>query len=283
VPYAERRITSQDNLSLYLRDYGDALYPRPPVLCLGGLTRNSKDFDGFAEWISGDGRRVIAPDYRGRGRSAYDPDWRNYEPGAYLRDIGAILAALNIHHVVVVGTSLGGILGMAMGAAMPTALAGLVMNDVGPEIETEGLAHIIAYIREDRPQDDWDGAVATIREMLPNLAFQDDAVWLKMAQNTFRECEDGKLRFDWDINIVKPILEPSYETPDLWPLFRSLANVPLLLLRGSESDILSRDCVARMQTEHPGMTAVEIPGAGHVPTLAEPESRAALERFLAEH
>lgn len=283
MPYRERRITSYDNLSLYVRDYGDPLDQRPPLFCLGGLTRNSKDFDSLAEKYSKDGRRVISPDYRGRGRSDYDSNWRNYDPRTYIRDIQDLLAALNIHHVVVVGTSLGGILGMGMAAAMPTALAGLVMNDVGPEVETGGLNFIINYIKEDRPHDTWDAAVETIKTMLPNLTFQDEGIWLKMAQNTFQEKEDGKLYFDWDVDIAKPLLEPSYAIPDMWPLFRALKNVPTLALRGAESDILSPGCFARMQEAKPDLVAVEIPQAGHVPTMAEPESRAALDEFFGTH
>lgn len=281
--FRERRITSFDNLSLYVRDYGDPLDNRPPLFCLGGLTRNSKDFESFAEKYSADGRRVICPDYRGRGRSDYDPNWRNYDPRTYIRDIQDLLAALNLHHVVVVGTSLGGILGMGMAAAMPTALAGLVMNDVGPEVETGGLNFIINYIKEDRPHDDWDAAVETIKTMLPNLTFQDEGIWLKMAQNTFQEKEDGKLYFDWDVDIAKPLLEPSYAIPDMWPLFRALKNVPTLVLRGAESDILSPECFARMQEVKPDLFAVEIPRAGHVPTMAEPESREALDAFLGQY
>ena len=283
MPYIERRITSFDNLSLYVRDYGDPLDPRAPLFCLGGLTRNCKDFESLAERYSADGRRVICPDYRGRGQSAYDPDWRNYDPQTYIRDIQDLLSALNLHHVVVVGTSLGGILGMGMAVAMPTALAAVVMNDVGPKVETGGLDFIINYIKEDRPQDDWDGAVATIKTMLPNLTFQDDGIWLKMAQNTFREREDGKLYFDWDVNIVKPMLDSSYAIPGMWPLFRALKNVPTLVLRGAESDILSPETFAEMQAVKPDMIGVEIPRAGHVPTMAEPESRAALEAFLGSH
>ena len=283
MPYRERRVSTFDNLSLYIRDYGNPLDGRPPLFCLGGLTRNSKDFDSLAERYSADGRRVICPDYRGRGQSQYDPNWRNYDPRIYIRDIQDMLAALNVHRVVVVGTSLGGILGMGMAAAMPTALQAVVMNDVGPVVETEGLDFIIDYIKEDRPHDDWDAAVETIKRMLPNLTFQDDDIWLRMAQNTFRECEDGKLRFDWDVDIAKPLLAPDYEIPDMWPLFRALKDIPALVLRGAESDILSRECFSEMQTVKPDLLAVEIPRAGHVPTLAEPESRAALDDFLGRH
>ena len=119
--------------------------------------------------------------------------------------------------------------------------------------------------------------------MLPNLTFQDDEIWLKMAQNTFRKKDDGRLYFDWDVDIAKPLLEPSYAIPDMWPLFRALKNVPTLVLRGAESDILSRECFAEMQLVKPDLVAVEIPRAGHVPTMAEPESRAALDNFLGKH
>lgn len=281
--YLERRITTFDNLSLYVRDYGNPLDVRVPLFCLGGLTRNSKDFESLAERYSADGRRVICPDYRGRGQSQYDPNWANYDPRTYIRDIQDIFAALNVHRVVVVGTSLGGILGMGMGAAMPTALAAVVMNDVGPVVETEGLDFIIDYIKEDRPHDDWDAAVVTIKKMLPNLTFQDETIWLKMAENTFRKCDDGKLRFDWDVNIAKPLLASDYKIPDMWPLFRALADIPALVLRGAESDILSPECFAEMQKVKPDLVAVEIPRAGHVPTLAEPESRAALDEFLGRY
>ena len=283
MPFLERRITSFDNLSLYVRDYGDPLDSRAPLFCLGGLTRNSKDFESLAERYSSDGRRVICPDYRGRGQSQYDPNWSNYDPRTYIRDIRDVLAALNVHRVVVMGTSLGGILGMGMAAAMPTALAAVIMNDVGPVVETDGLDFIIDYIKVDRPHDDWDAAVVTIQNMLPNLAFQDEGIWLKMAENTFRRCDDGKLRFDWDVNIAKPLLASDYEIPNMWPLFRALKDIPTLVLRGAESDILSPACFAEMQVVKPDMIAVEIPRAGHVPTLAEPESRAALDDFLGRH
>ena len=281
--FNERRVTTFDNLSLYIRDYGDSLDPRPPIFCLGGLTRNSKDFESFAERYSEDGRRVICPDYRGRGQSQYDLHWLNYNPQIYLRDIKDLLSALNLHRVVVIGTSLGGILGMGMGTAMPTALAAVVMNDIGPVVEDKGLDFIINYIKEDRPHKDWDSAVITIKKMLPNLRFQDEQIWLEMAKNTFRYSDDGKLCFDWDVNIVKPLLKSNYKIPDMWPLFKALADVPTMVFRGAESDILSPKCFAEMQKIKPDLCAVEIPLAGHVPTLAEPESVRALDNFLARH
>ena len=280
VDYRERRYTSQDGLSLYYRDYGDPLSPATAVLCLGGLTRNCKDFDGLAAHLAGT-RRVICPDYRGRGRSDRDPDWRNYLPGTYVNDAMHLLAATNIHRVVVVGTSLGGLVAMALAVAVPSALAGAVLNDIGPEINGGGLDAIIGYIAKDRPQTDWAGAERTLREMLPNLRFQDDGSWAKLVRNTFRAGDDGRLHFDWDPAIVKPLIAGRAKLPDMWPLFRALADIPVLALRGEHSDLLTPECFAAMAVAMPAIECVEIPGAGHAPTLDEPESRAALDGFLA--
>lgn len=277
--YRERRYTSQDGLSLYFRDYGDPLSPAVPALCLGGLTRNSSDFSALARRLA-ENRRVICPDYRGRGKSDYDPNWQNYQPPTYVQDMIQLMAALNIHKVVVVGTSLGGLLGMGLGVAAPGALAGVVLNDIGPEIEMDGLEHIIEYISEDRALPDWDAAVQTIKDLMPGVQFQDDDTWLKMAQNTYVEKDDGKLHFNWDVNIAKPIKSGQEGLPDLWPLFRALAHVPVLAFRGEVTDLLTRDCFEKMATALPDITCVTVPRTGHAPTLSEPECVAAMDAYL---
>ena len=277
--YRERRFAAQDGLKLYFRDYGDPDSPATPLLCLGGLTRNARDFDALARRLAGE-RRVLCLDLRGRGRSDYDPDWRNYRPATYLNDIAHLLAVANVHRVAAVGTSLGGVLAMAMGAAMPSALAGVVLNDIGPEIERAGLAPILDYIRVDRAQPDWENAVRTIRTLLPDLAYQDEAMFEAMARNTWREGEDGLLHFDWDVNIVRSALADRGATPDLWPLFRGLRRVPLLAFRGEASKLLTADCFARMAGERPDASMVTVPRTGHAPTLNEPECVAALDDFL---
>lgn len=279
--YRERRFTAQDGLSLYWRDYGDPAAPRTPVLCLGGLTRNSKDYDVLAGRLSAD-RRVLCPDYRGRGRSDRDPDWRNYDPRTYINDILHLLTLADVHRVVVIGTSLGGLLAMGLSAALPSALAAVVLNDIGPEIEPAGLAHIIEYIRVDRPQPDWDSAVATIRRLLPDLAFQTEAMWQEMARNTYVMGEDGMLHFDWDTDIIRPTIENKTPVPDLWPYFRGLRDVPTLAFRGANSGLLSAACFERMGEAHPRLRRVTVPGTGHAPTLTEPECVAAIDDFLAE-
>lgn len=279
--YRERRYTAQDGLSLYFRDYGDAAWETAPVLCLPGLTRNSGDFDGIASRLARR-RRVVCPDYRGRGRSDADPNWRNYVPRTYVNDIVHLLAAANLHHVVVIGTSLGGLLAMALGAAAPSALAGVILNDIGPDVEGEAVRGIVEYIGEDRPQPDWDTAVATLKRLLPNARFQDQAAWDLLTRNTFRAGEDGLLHFDWDLAIVKPVLSGASPVPDMWPLFRALAHVPVLALRGEVSDILSPACFDRMAEVRPDLVRVVVRDTGHAPTLDEPECRKAIDDFLGD-
>lgn len=277
--FRERHYTSQDGLRLYFRDYGDPSSTATPVLCLSGLTRNSRDFHGVALRLSA-ARRVLCPDYRGRGRSQYDRDWRRYAPRTYLDDIRHLLAAVNLHRVVVIGTSLGGILAAAMAVAMPCAVAGAVLNDVGPEIGRDGLERIIAYMRDDRPQADWSRAARHLREVFPDLPADDEDGWLEIARGTYRECGDGLLRIDWDPAIVKPLLRRRDRSPDLWPLFRALGRIPAVVLRGATSNILGEATVKRMTGEIPGLTAVTVGGVGHAPSLAEPEAAEAIDGIL---
>lgn len=276
--FRERRYTAQDGLSLYYRDYGAADTLGTPILCLPGLTRNSKDFDSEASRLCRR-RRVICPDYRGRGRSEFDPDPRNYKPETYLNDIRHLLAAAGIGHVVVIGTSLGGLLAMGMGAAMPTALAAVVLNDVGPDIGDEGLGRIVDYISADRPHGDWDAAVADLKSMFPTLSLETDADWLEAAQATWREGADGRLHFDWDVRLVEP-LRAGPPIPDLWPLFRTLRRIPVLAIHGSLSEVLSAETFAEMAAVHPNLRQVTVPGVGHTPTLREPVVRRAIDAFL---
>jgi len=278
--YRERHFTSHDGLALFFRDYGDPASERTPVLCLSGLTRNSKDFHDTALRLSAT-RRVLCPDYRGRGLSAYDPDPRNYVAPTYVRDVMNLLAATNVHRAVVIGTSLGGLLAMALSAAIPAALAGVVLNDIGPDINAGGLQSIIDYIRVDRPQPDWDSAVRTLKTLMPKVVFRDESAWMTVAQTTFRRGADGLLHFDWDVRIVEPLLNPPDALPDLWALYRGLRHIPTLAIRGGESDILLQPCFERMAAEKPDLVRLTLPGIGHAPTLLEPESVAAIDDFVA--
>lgn len=278
--FRERRFRAQDGLTLYYRDYGDPLSPAPPVLCLAGLTRNSRDFDDLATRLSST-RRVVALDYRGRGRSEHDPDWRNYAGPVYLSDIRHLLTAAGLHKVAVVGTSMGGLVAMAMGAALPTALAGVILNDVGPNIDDSGSQRILRYIAKDRPQPNWATAVQHLKDTLPFLSFDNERDWRRFAEGTYREGDDGQLHFDWDIDIVRPLLETDFEPPDYWALFRSLAGVPVLAIRGGLSDILTAETLHEMAAAHPDFTHITLPEVGHTPSLKEPDSLKAIDEFLA--
>jgi pimeloyl-ACP methyl ester carboxylesterase len=277
----ERHFTSSDGLRLFFRDWGDEDGAATPVLCLPGLTRNSSDFNALARCLSP--RRVICPDLRGRGRSAYASDWRSYEATTYIDDTRHLLAALGLSKIVVVGTSLGGLLGMGMAAAFPTALAGLVLNDIGPGVETGGVSRIFRYIAEDRPMNDWASAMAHLKEMFPTLSFTTEEDWLQFTRGTFREGTDRKLHFDWDTRIVRPLREPAEPLPDLWPLWRACRSLPVLAIRGGVSDILSEATLQQMKADKPDLMHVTIPKVGHCPSLTEPPSLKAIDEFLKLH
>jgi len=276
--YREHRISAQDGLSLYIRDYGDAVSPRTPLLCLTGLTRNSSDYHAFASARSAD-RRVITLDYRGRGRSDYDPDWKNYKPEVYISDIRHVLAATNCHRVVAVGTSLGAMLTMGLGAAAPMALAGAILNDAGPEVDPTGIARILDYVGDDVVLDDWEAATARVEQLFPSLPITTKEGWRDLAERTFRTRDDGKLVYDWDTAIVNNLREMK-ELPDLWAFFHGLRNVPVLALRGEISDVLSTATFERMGEGMPKLTRITVPGVGHVPTMEEPVAKQAIDMFL---
>jgi pimeloyl-ACP methyl ester carboxylesterase len=279
VPFRARRLAAQDGLSLYYRDYGDPLSPRLPLVCLTGLNRNSADFADLADRHASE-RRILCLDYRGRGRSAYDSDWRNYDPRIYVSDIAHLLAANDVHRAVIVGTSLGGVLTMALAVLKPTTLAAAVLNDIGPAVIPGGLIRIMGYIGTDQPQPDWPSAVRYLQKLLPTLSIRSDEGWLKMAQATYRQGEDGVLHFDWDVKLAKPLLAQSSSVPDLWPFFGALRHIPTLVLRGALSDMLSPETFARMALVKPDLEHVIVPNSGHVPTLNEPEAAAAIDAFI---
>jgi pimeloyl-ACP methyl ester carboxylesterase len=281
VGYREGRFTAQDGLSLYYRDYGDPGSRRLPLLCLSGLTRNSRDFERFALERCHE-RRIVSPDYRGRGRSAWDPDWRNYQGATYLNDLLHLLTVTGIERCVVVGTSMGGILALALCAFRPTAVAGVVLNDIGPDVAPEGLGRIVEFISIDRPQPDWPTAERFIRDTLSHLPIRDEATWREVTRGTFREGSDGLLHFDYDTSLVRGMAQDRATTPDLWPLFRGARRLPMLALRGEASDVLTAQGLERMVAERPDLRHVTVPERGHVPSLTEPASRRALDDFLAQ-
>jgi len=286
VGYSDRIWISFDGLELYARDYaGEAGPAKLPVICLHGLTRNSKDFEDVAPYIAAAGRRVLVPDVRGRGRSARDPRPMNYVPPVYARDIADLCKALGIARAVFVGTSMGGLITMALAAIEPKLIAGAVLNDVGPQVAKAGLVRIAGYAGKTVRIDDWEDAAQYIRSIneaaFPDLGPED---WRRFARRTFRTGPDGKPQFDYDPDINVPIKAagPKALTPNLWPWFRKLAkDRPLLLVRGERSDLLDETITAKMRKAAPQMAFVETPGIGHAPMLTEAEPKAAILEFLA--
>jgi pimeloyl-ACP methyl ester carboxylesterase len=282
--FQERHWTSRDGLTLFARDYPVAGEGgRLPVICLHGLTRNSKDFEEIAPLIAGWGRRVIVPDVRGRGESDRDPNPKNYRPPVYARDVVEMMAGLEIGEAVFLGTSMGGLITMTLMAIRPKAIAAAILNDVGPAIAPEGIARILGYAGKKVDISDWNDAAAYVR-LTNAVAFPDfvDEDWHRFAQRTFRQGSDGPV-LDYDPAISVPLSKPPSKLAPLIAgfLFRRLARKkPTLLIRGALSDVISSSIADRMQRQAPGMKRVDVPSVGHAPSLAEPAAVDAIDEFL---
>lgn len=277
--WQDRYFQSADGLRLHYRDYPGAA-GRVPVLCLPGLTRNCRDFETVAPRIQRS-RRVLCADLRGRGLSQHDPNWRNYHPGTYVADVALLLADAGVDRVVVLGTSLGGIVAMIMAATMPRVLAGVILNDIGPEVAPEGQGRISSYVGKAAPVRTWAEAAAQSRAT-SGLAWPDatDEDWSRIARRVYREV-DGVPQLDMDRMIGEAVrAAPSGAAPDLWPVFAALKPIPVLALRGATSDVLSQATFDRMAREKPDLERVTVAGRGHAPTLDEPECVAAIDAFL---
>lgn len=271
---------SRDGLRLHYRDYAGPA-DRAPVLCIPGLTRNVRDFEGLAARLAGRWR-IICVSLRGRGESAFAKDPLSYVPLTYLQDVQVLVEQLGVPGLVAVGTSLGGLITMLLAATHPGLLAGAVLNDVGPEIGGEGLARIKSYVGKGGNWPTWMHAARGIAEsnaaVYPDYAMAD---WLRMAKQLCRVTSAGRIAWDYDARIAEPFRLPGGEAGiDLWPAFEALAGTPLLSLRGELSDVLSRETQTEMARRVPSMTAVEISRVGHAPSLDEPDAVAALEGFL---
>jgi pimeloyl-ACP methyl ester carboxylesterase len=269
------RISAWDGLPLVVREWrdGDA---HTPLLCLPGIVRTSGDFEALAHAL-GTRRRVIAPDYPGRGQSGRSRDIMRYAPEACLRDVLDICAALHLHQVIAIGTSFGGLLSMGLASARPSLLRAVVLNDIGPELGSEGTEFVRRFIGHDPAFADIDAAIMYLRATLPPLSLHGDEAWRAMTKLTYAPGDDGRLRPLWDTRIARLLHS---RTPDLWALFGGLAHLPLLLVHGAASDILLPDTVTRMQAMRPDMALARLPGIGHAPTLTEPEILGALHCFL---
>lgn len=278
-PYRDGHVLVTDGLRLHYRDY-PGRSDKPPLLCLPGLTRNVKDFDAFARIFS-PGHRVLALEFRGRGESDYDPIPARYVPLTYANDVIELLDELTIENAIFVGTSLGGLVTMAVATISLDRIAAAIINDVGPELGPVGLERIRAYVGTDTRFRTWDEAahaLANNNGHVPQAYVHDD--WLRMAHRVCRE-EHGVIRFDYDQAIALPF-ETRGATPsiDMWPLFKTLGQKPLLVLRGALSDLLTPSGLEKMHEAVPAMKSATVPGVGHAPMLDEPEAVAAIDAFL---
>mgnify|MGYP000909110084 CR=1 FL=1 len=272
---------SNDGLRLHYRDYAGR-EDRPPIICLPGLTRNARDFAEVADRLAGEWR-LLCVELRGRGESAHAKDPLTYVPLTYVQDIIALVTELKLARVVLFGTSLGGILTMLLGATRAVPIAGALINDIGPEIDPAGLQRIRTYVGKQVSYPTWIHAARGIAAIqggaFPDYKLED---WIAMAKRIFRLTPAGRIVWDYDMNIAEPFRLPGGEGGvDLWPAFDGLAEVPLTLVRGELSDILTAETARRMADRHPGLDLVTVPRIGHAPMLTEEQCVAGIDRLLA--
>jgi pimeloyl-ACP methyl ester carboxylesterase len=282
--YEDRYWTSSDGLTLHYRNYpGPEGSAKLPVLCMHGLTRNARDFGPLAEALSAT-RRVIVTEMRGRGMSDYAKDPDTYTAAHYVPDVEKLLAEQGITRFAVVGTSMGGLMTMLMAAAKPGRMSAVVMNDIGPEIEASGVARISGYVGQGRSYPTWVHAARGLAEAHGGAFPKFDLdQWLEMAKRTMVVSQNGRIVFDYDMAIAEPFAKPGNAAPpNPWLAFEALAGVPMLLVRGGLSDLLTPETVRQMGARNAAMRTVTVPDVGHAPTLDEPEARTAIRALLDE-
>jgi pimeloyl-ACP methyl ester carboxylesterase len=268
-------VAARDGVQLFVAIHG-APSDRPPVVCIPGLTRNGRDFEAVAPALAAD-RLVAVVDLRGRGRSGWDPSGESYALDTYVDDVVHVLDDLGLVRALVVGTSLGGFVAMWLAARHPARVAAVVLNDIGPELQTEGLERIRSYAGQLPDVTGWSDAVAQTR-LVGEVAFPDytDADWERTARRLYRET-DGRVAIDHDPGVAAGRLSQD----DPWEIFVASRELPMLLVRGALTDLLAPTTVAQMVALHPRLEVVEVPNRGHAPTLEEPVARDALLAFVA--
>jgi pimeloyl-ACP methyl ester carboxylesterase len=278
-----RFTTAQDGLRLHTVEYGDRHSPLLPVVCLPGLSRNAEDFTTLATVLA-DSRRVLALDYRGRGRSDYDPNPEHYAVPVETGDVMTVMAALEAAPAIAVGTSRGGLIAMTMAATKPELLAGVVLNDIGPVVETEGVLRIKSYVGKLPQPASYQEGAELLRSLsgnqFPKLSAAD---WLAAAKRGWRR-EGGRLVTTYDPALDRTLGTVTVDKPfpTLWPQFDAMAQVPLMVVHGANSDILSTATVTAMQARRPDMALLVVADQGHAPLLAEPETIGAIAAFAAK-
>jgi pimeloyl-ACP methyl ester carboxylesterase len=301
-PYISHYADAPDGLRLHARDYAAAVVPVPdagaeadmgagagprlPVVCLPGLTRPAGDFHPLALHLSALGHRVVVPDYRGRGLSARAPDWRTYNLFTESGDIQAMLAALDIERALFIGTSRGGLHIMTLAAFRPDLLAAAVINDIGPVIEPAGLERIRGYVGKLPVPASYAEGIALLKRVFgPQFTGVDEAGWAHLASTSWIPASDGsgglEPCFDTALFNTLADMDLSQPIPPLWPQFEAMADVPLLVIRGGLSDLLSAQTLEAMATRHPACQTYVVPGQGHAPLLVDLPTMARIGAFVA--
>jgi pimeloyl-ACP methyl ester carboxylesterase len=279
-------VTAPDGLRLHVRSYGPRTAVALPVICLPGLARTVADFEVLATALASDPkapRRVLALDSRGRGKSDYDRDPANYSLQVELADLLAVLTALGIAKAVFVGTSRGGILTMLLAAARPTVIAGCVLNDIGPVIDPKGLMRIKSYVGKlPQPASFHEGADILRRLFGGQFPKWSDDAWVAFARRTFKEA-GGRIVPDYDVKLATILRGINIDQPlsALWKEFDALARVPVMVVRGGNSDILSAATVEAMRARRARLDLVEVPDEGHAPGLGEADVIGRIASFVA--
>ena len=279
--FGEAFYATDDGLMLYVRDYPGPCSDAPVVLCLHGLTRNSRDFHALALSLAAD-FRVLVPEQRGRGRSEYNDDPARYAIMQYVLDMRGLLNELGVESVAIVGTSMGGLMTFALNALYPGVVTRAVINDIGPEIAEAGLERIKSYVGIAGPFADWNEATRYLKQVSADIfPLWDDDQWADFARQCYVE-RDDQVVIDYDPLIAEPLASESSDTEAkaLWSLFEAMAGIPTLLVRGALTDLLSLSCVKKMQALHPGMEILTVPDVGHAPMLNEPGVATAISAFL---
>ena len=283
LPASSVFISASDGLTLHARCYGPRSAERT-VVCLPGLARTTADFETLAAALAAPGemRRVIALDYRGRGLSDYDRDPANYNFQVEMGDVLAVLTALDALPAVFVGTSRGGILTMLLAAARPTAIAGAVLNDIGPVLEPKGLMRIKGYVGKlPEPRSFEDGAEILRRLFDAQFPAVTHEGWLQAARRTFKQA-NGRFVITYDPALAKTMEGVDFEKPmpPLWKEFEALRHVPVMTIRGANSDLLSEVTVTAMAARHPDFETFDVADQGHAPLLAEADGIAQIAAFI---
>ncbi|QKV18493.1 alpha/beta fold hydrolase [Oricola thermophila] len=277
--------SAPDGLRLHAVDHGRGISDALPLVCLPGLSRNARDFAGFAEHFvtrAKPRRRVVCFDYRGRGLSEWDRNWKNYNVVTETEDLLAGMAALGITHAAIVGTSRGGLIAMTLAAMRPGIMRAVVLNDIGPVIEGDGLTQIRAVLSRAPKPSNWDEAIAlqkaTMAKHFPALTDQD---WASETRAKYREVK-GKIVPDHDPALVRTLtsIDLRDRLPTLWPQFMGLSSLPVLVLRGEHSNLLRHDTVQKMAKRHPDLRHVTIAGQGHAPLVHTAGIPELVEDFL---